>query len=349
VAAVAVIERTGRTWAWVAFAVLGSLLVHLHYYAFFALLTLGLYLLVWAWRHDRRSIVKLAACAVVVALAFAPWLPVFRWQLSQGTNRSAETWWQHLALLPLFASAGRTLVWKEAGVGVVAGVDLAVVAVVFAPLGWALFTFRETPARGSVGLLIAWVVGLPAVAALVSVLKSPMIHSHYLSVILPGLALLMAVALDAAWRQGPRWAALLPAAGLAVLTVASLGRMVLVPHKTDWRGLAAVVAREGGDLPAYFYEDIGADPFGYYRPEQPARRLIHPFGEDGAAWSAEREQMRADAGGFWLVLYLTSPATRDEEGRIVGWLRRDFVIERDEALGPLRALRCRPRGGEGRP
>jgi hypothetical protein len=324
------------------------------------------------------------------AAAFAPWLPVFRWQLSQGAARSAETWWQHLALLPLFAVAGRTLVWKGAGVGVVAAVDLAIIAAVFAPLAWALLSSSPRPLwgrgaggegvndaagactgpltpdpsppkrgrgeqEGGLGLLLAWVIGLPAVAGLVSLLLTPMVHVHYLSVVLPALLLLGAAGLTAAWRSGPRAGAVVATAALVLLTAASLLRLATATHKDDWRGLAAAVAEDGGALPAYFYEDIGTDPFGYYRPDQPRRPITQRFG-DGSGWSCEpwyryrpsvEADMRREAAGFWVVLYPTA-ASRDEVPRVVEWLGRRFVVEREVERGGLQALRCRPRA-EGRP
>jgi hypothetical protein len=134
---------------------------------------------------------------------------------------------------------------------------------------------------------------------------------------------------------------------VALLTAASLARLATATHKEDWRGLTAAVAEDGGDLPAFFYEDIGADPFAYYRPDQPRRAIVTPFGADGAGWAEVEADMRRQEGGFWLVLYPTA-ASRDELPRVEGWLRRRFEVERDERRGLLRALRCRPRA-EGRP
>ncbi len=338
VACVAVIERRGTAWAWIGFALLGALMVHLHYYAAFVLAALGLHLAVWGWFHDRRVLWKLALSALVVVLAFAPWLELFRWQISQGATRSEGGWWEHLALLPLFDVGGRTLIWKEYGLAAVAAVDLAIVAFVFVPLGWLLIRVRPFP-----GLLAAFAAGVPLCVALL-VLKAPMIHSHYLSCIIPAVLLLLACALEAGWRNGRRRVVAVPALALAIVTAASLGRLYAEPHKDDWRGLAARVDRDGGDAPVYFYEDIGADSFGYYDPARPAIRLTAAFGDAGDGWekSGDLGRMRGESDGFWLVLYLPGRSTDWQGGPIVERLRREFAVESDETIGRMRLLRFRP-------
>jgi len=336
-ACVAVLENKGSWWAWLGFAALGALMVHLHYYAAFVLAALGLHLAVWAWRHDRRALGKLALAALVVVLAFAPWLGVFRWQLQQGATRSSESWLQHLALMPLFDLGGRTLVWKDSGLPAVIAADLAVAALVFAPAAWLLQRCRPFP-----WLPLVFAAGVPLFAALVS-LKAPMVHSHYLSVVIPAVLLLLAWALVSGWRQGARRLVIAVVLVLAVVTAVSLGRLYAEPHKDDWRGLAARVASDGGGTPAYFYEDIGADCLAYYDSGRPAVRLTEPF-DGGAGWerSGDAARMRGEADGFWLVLYLPDGARRDDEGPVVDWLHRTFRVETEERFGRMKILRCRP-------
>ena len=52
--------------------------------------------------------------------------------------------------------------------------------------------------------------------------------------------------------------------------------------------------------------------------------------------------MRGEAGGFWMVLYLTEGARRDEEGPVTARLRREFAVDVDETFGRMRLLHCRP-------
>jgi 4-amino-4-deoxy-L-arabinose transferase-like glycosyltransferase len=336
-ACVAAIQHRGSWWAWVGFAALGALMVHLHYYAAFVLAALGLYLTVWAWVHDRRALWKLALCTLAVVLAFAPWLGLLRWQLQQGATRSTESWLQHLALMPLFDLGGRTLVWKESGLPAVVAADVAVAVLVFAPAAWLLRRCRPFPWP-----VLAFAAGVPLSAAIVA-LKTPMIHSHYLSVVIPAVLLLVACALVAGWRQGARRLVVAASLALAAVTAVSLGRLYAEPHKDDWRGLAARVDRDGGATPAYFYEDIGADCFVYYDPARQAVRLTEPF-DGGGGWErgGDAGRMRGQADGFWFVLYLPDGARRDEGGPVVDWLRREFRVDADEPFGRMRLLRCRP-------
>jgi mannosyltransferase len=336
-AAVARAERGGGFLAWASFAATGAVLVHLHYYGAFVLAALGTHLLVWAWLHNRTDILKLAGCAVVVLLAFVPWLPVFRVQLSLGASRSDDTWWQHLALMPLFSTAGRTLVWKEVGLKTVAGVDLTIAALVFVPLALLLWKVKPRP-----GLPLAFVAGVPLLAALVST-RTPMIHSHYLAVVFPALCLLIACGLEAGWQRGPKALALVPTVVLTVVMLVALIRMYILPHKTDWRGVAQLVGRDGGELPVYFYEDIGADPFAYYRPSQPLHRVTEHFGDNGSGWRKERTEMDAAQDGFWFVLYPTGAATRAEEPALTVWLDKEFEVVKREDFPPMRVWLCKPR------
>src|SRR5205823_2687733 len=167
---------------------------------------------------------------------------------------------------------------------------------------------------------------------------------HYLAATFPALMLLLAWGLDAGLERSPRLA-WLPIACLVVLMPAALARGYLVRHKTDWRGLAAAVEQDGGALPVYFYEDIGNDPFAYYRPAQPRRVITQDFGKQGVGWQENGvlAQMRQERAGFWLVYYPTSSQTRNEEEGIVALLDRHWAIEQDRKVGPLRALLCRPR------
>jgi hypothetical protein len=338
-AAAARIERGDRPAAWLAFAACGAVLLHLHYYAAFVLIALGLDLLRWAWPRGRGPLLRLLGVTALVALAFAPYLPVFRRQLAEGATRSAETWWQHLLLLPSYSVVGRTLVWKEGGLRPVVAVALVVAVGVYLPALWLLVRARVRPRP-----VPALVVGVPVLAGALALAGLPMVHSHYLSAVFPALLLLLAWGLDAglAGRSRLVW---VPALCLAVLVPPALARTYLVRHKTDWRGLTAHVAQKDGELPVYFYEDIGKTPFAYYRPGQPARPIVPPFGADGLAWErcGALPSMRGERGGLWFVFYPTSGESRSEEEAIVARLRAEWVVDEDARFGPMRALRCRPR------
>ncbi len=335
------IQRSNRWSAWLGFALTGVALVYLHYYGFFVLIVLGLDVLIWAWRERNAAAVgRLFLCAFVVGLAFLPWLPTFLWQLSLGVTRSRNTWWQHLGLLPSFAIIGRTLVWKDAGQFRVALVAALILATIYLPLLWVLI-------RSRVGLrpLVSFVLGLPALVGLLA-LKLPMVHTHYLSVVLPALTLLLALGLHTAYVQHARLGLVVPTLALAVFMPASLARLYFVQHKEDWRGLVAQLEQEDRHLPVFFYEDIGEEAFSYYAQDRNRLvRLDKLFGKDGASWRQADyfQKFHSQPEGFWLVLYLVSAQTSGEEAAIRSALGKEFAVEEKETPSPMKLLRCRPR------
>ena len=337
-AAVAFIERDNRPAAWIGFALVGILIVHVHYFGFFVLTVLGLHLLAVAWTQRRPALVlRLGVVACVVALGFAHYVPAMLEQMRLGQGRAKGIWWEHLGMMPAFSIIGRTLIWKEAGrFAVMASVGV-VCLTIFLPAFVLLSRFRTWPR-----LLPTFVIGLPALMALIS-LRLPMISSHYLSVTFTALLLLIAWAVDAGLRSRSRWLVAPLMLTLALFMLPALARIYLVKHKTDWRAVSARVAEVAPDLPAYFYEDIGEDPFGYYRPEQPRYRLHKEFeGGDGWTKAGYFEQFRADRGGFWFIFYGTNPDVVAEEGRIVERLKKEYDVDCDEKFGPMRLLLLRP-------
>ena len=232
------IKQSDRRTAWICFAGLGAVLVHLHYYAFFVLTALGLDLLVWAWPRRWQPLFKLAGAAIVVGLAFLPWLDSFRWQMSQGATRSAESWWQQLAFTPAASVVGHTLVWKDQGSNAVAVISVFVIAVIYVPVLALLLRARVRP-----GTLFSLVVGVPTILVALAVAGIPMINYRYLSALFPAMMLVLAWGLAlGCWRS---WLTLMPIAALvALMTPASRG-VYLVRHKPDWRGWPSVSSSWG--------------------------------------------------------------------------------------------------------
>ena len=330
------IERDDRWWGWLGFTLAGALMVHVHYYAFFVLVVLGLDLLVWGFRSGWTKVGKLTLSAVMVALAFAPYVPTFLWQLGHGASRSVSTWWQHLAVLPSFSIVGRTLAWKLDGFYWVIALDLLVIVGIFVPLAWMLLRYRTWPR-----LLVSFALGLPLLVLIVA-MKAPMIHTHYLSVLFPTVMLLLAWGLVSARAYRP-WLVGGVAVLVTVLMAASLARMYLTRHKTDWRGVADVVAKDGPALPVFFYEDIGETPFRYYRPDQVHEVIRERAGVDGAGWRPNVLPKLIDAPqGCWLVLYLTHDDTREELPGMHKLLRESLEIEEMD-FREIIVWRCRPR------
>jgi 4-amino-4-deoxy-L-arabinose transferase-like glycosyltransferase len=234
------IKQADRPAAWISFAGLGAILVHLHYYAFFVLTALGLNLLVWAWPRRWKPLFKLAGAAVFVGLAFLPWLDNFRWQMSQGATRSAESWWQQLAFTPAASVVGHTLVWKEEGSGAVAIISMVVIVFIYLPTLALLLRAHIRP-----GTIFSLVVGVLTILVALAVAGMPMINYRYISALFPALMLVLAWGLAlGSWRS---WLTLMPMMALVAVMTPALARVYLVRHKPDWRGLAAHIEKFGPD------------------------------------------------------------------------------------------------------
>jgi hypothetical protein len=281
----------------------------------------------------------LALTAAFVAAAFAPWLPVLLWQMKVlGAARSAETWWLHLFALPTYAIAGRTLVWKEHGQGLLATINMLSVVCIFLPALWLLSRSRARP-RPALALLL----GLPLLVGLVA-LKVPMVHSHYLSVAFPAILVLLGCALDIGLERRS-WLVWLITVALIGMMAPSLVRVYALPHKTDWRALAATVHEQRPELPVYCYEDLGAAPLGYYLPDLKYHKIVPP--KEGPWFSDAVNQMDAEGDRFWFVFYATAPRTLGEEAEVRHWLHVRYQVELEQrsASGPAPTVlfRCRPR------
>lgn len=331
--------KRNRLRDWIAFVVLGAASVHVHYYGFFILVALGMRILLGclrpknspAGRFDFPRFGRLVICSVAIGLLFAPYLKILRWQLSLGSSRSGETWVLHLFLFPLYSLAGRTLVWKEDGNRIVAIADGMCAMLVFVPLIPAIFANRRrlaTPIAASVGVLF--------VAFGVSVYLSPMIHSHYISSAIPPILLFVAYGIVDASKT-KRWRiALVGGTALLVSAVSLFGLFARI-HKTDWRGVADFVQKNADGLPVYFFEDIGADPYRYYRPNDDCRLIVTDPGDDGREWSRSGwlAGMEAESRGFVLVFYATNAANRFRLPDCRYLLIRNFGRFDEQVFGPI--------------
>jgi hypothetical protein len=337
-------ERPRRILAGLAFTLLASSFSYLHYYGILLLPVFGLAMTARTWREGPSRVAAIAISFAVVAAAFLPWVPTFREQIAIGTERSASTWLLHLEALPLVSLAGTTLIWKEGNPVMFALLDaisffvVIVPAIVFAIRARALPTM---PATLSIGLL--------AVVIAVSILKSPMLHSRYLTPIFPCGLIVVAEGLVAGFSQ---WARLARIASIALfgMTVASLASLYTVAHKEDWRPGAAWIAQEPW-LEVFCYEDMAELSLHYYLPHLRIQPITSLFSPDGNAWCQDGtlEQMKARKSGFWFVLYLSLVKRHHEREPIETWLEEHFQITAMKPAKPptqfpmVRIYRVQPR------
>ncbi|MBX9656313.1 glycosyltransferase family 39 protein [bacterium] len=312
--------------AWIAFTVLGASFSYLHYYSFLLLAVFGLYLFFRLSFDGWKLLATLMISYAVIVAAFLPWLSLFRTQIGYGTTRGGSTWIMHLAVAPLYSLAGHTLVWKENGMAIVALLSGAALLAVYLPsIYWAIREER-------LPLLPVFLpVGLIAVAILISVTKSPMLQSRYLSVIFPCLMIIIAAGLVSGFKRFPN-GALFASLVLFGLMGTSLVRLYAQSHKEDWRPIASYVKRTNSSLPVYCYEDVARLSFNYYAPDikvRPIDPVAVPFAPKGEPWqtSGLLDQMNGDKEGFWFILYLSLPETMPHLDEINDWLREHFEVK----------------------
>lgn len=325
--------RRGQRFAYPSFVLLGITLLYLHYYAFFVLGALALSF-VWGRRPSAREFVRIGSTYLMVALAFLPAVPLFIKQLGAGTTRSEGTWLLHLGAFPLFSVAGHTLVWKRTDPLLFVSVFVVVVAAIMLPALYGLFRSRKAPLIST-----TLVLGTLALVVLAS-LRSPILNSRYLSVVVPAAMVVLVVGIGALFKYRPRLAAM--AAALTAITIsASLFRLYTSPHLPDWRGVARVVSEAGSTLPVFFYDDTGKLPFTYYRPEQVRYTITAPFSVSNWTKQGVFALMAAQPQGFWIALYL--PYARPKElDEVTGYLSARFRVEHVQDFLGIRLVRVGP-------
>ncbi len=305
-------------------------LPHLHYYTLFVLVTLWIPLVFGRSDGRWQRLAGYVLIGVISGLCFLPWSPNFFHQLTIW-SAPYNPWMKHAAYFPVFIFAGRTLIWKQDGLMMMAAAQVVVMLGIFAPC---LDSIRRVFATIRVPVGIA--IGVTVLAAVLSVLYDSLLNSRYLSPIIPGILVAWSVAI---WSLSDRLRIVRSIAiGLAlIVAITSLGRMYAFNHKHDWRGIATVIAQRGDDLPVAFYDDIGEESLLYYRPTQATHRLIDRFGDQGGGWSeANVEQTLRSGGDFWFCLW-----TLDDWESIEAWLEARFERVDAADFGEIQLRRYR--------
>lgn len=310
-ALLALLERRGGWWAWVAYVALTTAAI---YVGLEAVLVVPAQLLALVWFRDRwRAVVSAvaatAACCVPLAVLAAQrgagqlfWVPgpsvrVFK-QIVQALASAA--------LQPSFYTSTTTAL-----------VVLTLVVLVAAALRtWRARGQRGVEAGWRGGLMLAWLVVPAIVALLESAVGQSVFQARYLLVSLPAVSLLLASALaDRRVLAAGRLPQLLAVAALVALIV--LRALQLAPaygaSPENWRAATAYVIGHGQPRDCVaFYPADGRMAFRYYlrdfarapRPILPALRWsrVQPFIEDYATLSSSQAaRLPRQCGRVWLI------------------------------------------------
>ena len=179
----------------------------------------------------------------------------------------------------------------------------------------------------------------PIVLELLVSLVRPMFLDRYLAMSVPGLALVIAAAVEllstlrparggAATRRWPRPSAVIRAAACAVIVVLSLSSVGVVygPSKEDWRGAVEMIAAEAqpGDA-VVVYPGPGRVPFDYYAIRQPVFRVVTPvfpevgwdeyFPSSGPSLEVSLSEAK-HTGRVWLV-YVSNVKVKESDAQLL--------------------------------
>ena len=154
----------------------------LHYYNLFLMCVVAVPILVGRREQFVKTFGCLSATAALMAIPFALWSPQFVRQLA-GWSAPDVHWWKHAVYFPVYVFGGRTFVWKEDGLAMMAAAGILVLVAIGLPV---LVALRKSPRM--VGVPLAIGIGLPIVAILVSLLNDPMLNCRYLAPVIPCFA-----------------------------------------------------------------------------------------------------------------------------------------------------------------
>jgi len=325
--------------------------VYTHYYAFFVLLAMNLFVL-WRWRMARSGLRRWFAMQAGLGLAYVPWVLV----QTRFLERKAHTRFEMLGLAGLREVWGRTFVAFGVGttvpprarwlaLGLLAFVLLGIVEAVRG----AASIHRCTPRRwgGAAGAgdraFLAFYLLVPLVSAWLVNPLMPFFWERYLIVALPAYLLLLAAGLC----QIPNLQSLISnpqppipniPCSIRKLRIAALPLALLFVLLTSAYSLYnywydPTYAKGGyGDLMAYvrthaqpgdallLENPLQRAIYDYYGPRDlPAYWFPPPYPWDDPRTQAELEAIAAHHPRLWLVMF-GNPAEYDPEHALERWL-----------------------------
>ncbi|TAK22898.1 MAG: hypothetical protein EPO26_09985 [Chloroflexota bacterium] len=267
-ASLLIATRTNRTGGhrWTRYTLFAIAALHTHLNALLAIGAHALWYAARAWGEEARTTrerlplrrVPAIRAAIIIALAFVPWLiyaaPAL--QAYRGFYPERVTPWD---------VARRTVATFLLAETSAPSWQLAILVGLLAVGGIAATIGRRAHRTSSRLIVLAAVVPVATTAALF--LVRPMFEERYLIVAAPMLSVLIAVGIGAL-SMGRRWLALgLLAAAIGATVPSTLGYYEsIVTARTDWRGLVGWMAETGEASAAVLITGQGvADAYGYYR------------------------------------------------------------------------------------
>lgn len=322
------LQRQRNVWA-TAYVVTAWLALHTHYYAFYVLLALNLFVVGRAVAVPRtRAVLQpwLLWNGIVAAL-YLPWFYRAGGILADyGGNGDSPGLPEALQRAFAVLAVGETIPPDQR-------LGWALVAALLVALGGVRLALGGADERRTLGLLLLY-LGVPLLATWSGAQARPIFNERYLVALLPPFFLLMAAAF--AGRRFPRpWGAVVNAGAglLAVVLVAgmvlALGRLYLDPvySKTrGWRELAPAFDRLAAGLPV---EKVRIaqnfpDPTLWYYYRGPVAHVVLPPAAGDAAGTRREVEALAAAGIQRVILPVQPAANWDGTGLAAAALEGRF-------------------------
>jgi uncharacterized membrane protein len=251
-------ECRGRSRAFL-YLLTTSCLCLTHYYAIVIPIIHGLSLLFI--KSERKLLSAWAGLVAMACLICSFWGPAFFHQLATPGNltRHGESWYIQFLATPLAFALGRTFVWRDQSLLLLASATFVTIVTFWLLVGSGLKSILSRPKVFV--LLAAWLVLPIVVPGLAALLGKPLYHIRAGSVALPAFFLLAGAGLDTL-RQRSR---IVLCVILGTLVIVSTIRFFTFPLKDDWRSATpAILATRGSDEAVVFDTDIEVVSFAYY-------------------------------------------------------------------------------------
>ena len=196
--------------------------------------------------------------------------------------------------------------------------ELVAVALVFGALGVA--GLAALARRGRLREAALWLLVPALLVSFFALRNFKTFNPRYLAVSMPAFLLVLAAGLA---DLGRRWRVAFVLA-IAALWAVSLAQHYFVPAygKEDYRGTAALLAREGRAGERVLALGAVEPVFHYYRGPLPASSVWLGYAATPARLESKMAQALGGARGAWLVL--SRPEELDPGGAFVRWMGRRF-------------------------
>lgn len=311
----------GRDGRMLPYLVTGAALVYIHHFAW---LFIGAHALVvgLSWWQGRTGDGQARTIAMGTTGIVALWLPWSISFLQQATDVVGSYWVPGFTLGEL----ERTVLMQ---VGSSPAAYLAVPLLVLGICGLAAAAWTgKGPDRDRALVLLGWLLVPPLAVIAVSLALTPLFYHRFFQAVLP--ATILVIAYGARTLLGDRLQ-YLPALGLAVLTLVSLGTWTVNAElKEDWRATAGLLDAE---VPAgaavVFHEPLvqrGATYYGNPAYDMYGHPRAHPLLDQQPV---DLDGLHERYGEIWVVLNRDLNETEAQDGDDVLWDRDGFerVVE----------------------